>query len=128
MVELKTPREIAVLREAGRVVAEALAAVRERAEVGVTLPNWTGWRRRSSTRAASHPGFPRLSPVVGADPVPGVICASINDAVVHGIPGPHSPGRRRPGEHRLRGLRARLVRRRRDQLHRRQRSARPTSS
>ena len=37
MVELKTSREIGLLREAGRVVAEALAAVRERATIGVTL-------------------------------------------------------------------------------------------
>lgn len=37
MVEQKTPREIARQRQAGQIVAEALAAVRGRAEVGITL-------------------------------------------------------------------------------------------
>ena len=67
MVKLKTPRDIAVLREAGRVVAEALAAVRERAEVGITLAELDRVAAKVIDKAAATPRVPRLPPVVGTD-------------------------------------------------------------
>ena len=52
MIELKTSREIGQLREAGRVVAEALAAVRAHAGVGVMLG------RAGPGRSKGHQGVP----------------------------------------------------------------------
>jgi methionyl aminopeptidase len=86
MVELKTSRELALLREAGRVVAEALAEVRDRAEVGVTLIELDRLAAKVIDRAGAVPAFLGYHPSWAPTPFPGVICASVNDAVVHGIP------------------------------------------
>jgi len=74
MVELKTEREIAQQREAGRVVAEALAAVRGKAEVGVTLAELDEVAATVIKKAGAAPAFlnynphgrPRLIPVSSA--------------------------------------------------------------
>jgi methionyl aminopeptidase len=86
MVELKTAREIALQRDAGRVVAEALAAVRERAEVGVTLAELDRVAAGVMQKAGATPAFLDYQPSWAPTPYPGVICTSVNDAVVHGIP------------------------------------------
>jgi methionyl aminopeptidase len=86
MVELKTPRELALLREAGRVVAEALAEVRDRAEVGVTLAELDRLAAKVIDQAGATPAFLGYHPSWAPTPFPAVICASVNDAVVHGIP------------------------------------------
>jgi len=86
MVELKTAREIGLLREAGRVVAEALATVRERAAVGITLAELDQVAADVIQRARATPAFLGYHPSWAPTPFPGVICASVNDAVVHGVP------------------------------------------
>lgn len=86
MVELKTPRELVLLREAGRVVAEALDAVRERAEVGITLVELDRLAAKVIDKAGATPAFLGYHPSWAPTPFPGVICASVNDAVVHGVP------------------------------------------
>lgn len=86
MVELKTSREIGLLRDAGRVVAQALAAVRERAEVGVTLAELDQVATTTIDKAGATPAFLHYHPSWAPAPYPGVICASINNAVVDGIP------------------------------------------
>lgn len=86
MVELKTSPEIALQREAGRVVAESLAAVRERAEVGVTLAELDRVAAVIIDKAGATPAFLDYHPSWAPGPYPGVICASVNDVVVHGIP------------------------------------------
>ncbi|MCU1493264.1 MAG: methionine aminopeptidase [Acidimicrobiaceae bacterium] len=86
MIELKTPREIALLREAGRVVASALAAVRAHAAVGVSLRELDREAAKVIKGAGAKPAFLNYHPSWAPVPFPGVICVSINDAVVHGIP------------------------------------------
>ena len=86
MIELKTSREIGVLRQAGRVVAEALAAVRQRAAVGVTLSELDQVAAQVIKGAGATPAFLGYHPSWAPTPYPGVICASVNDAVVHGVP------------------------------------------
>ncbi|MFG2752661.1 type I methionyl aminopeptidase [Streptomyces xanthophaeus] len=89
MVELKTEQSIDKMRAAGRVVAHALAAVRDRAQVGVSLRELDAAAREVLGGAGASSPFlgyrPRFAPV----PFPAVICASVNDAIVHGIPGDH---------------------------------------
>ncbi|QRP47326.1 type I methionyl aminopeptidase [Amycolatopsis sp. FDAARGOS 1241] len=87
MVELKTPAEIAAMREAGRVVARALAAVREAASTGVSLVELDAVAAQVMTEAGAKPSFLGYHPRWAPTPYPGVICASVNDAIVHGIPG-----------------------------------------
>lgn len=86
MVELKTDQSIDLMRAAGRVVAHALAAVRDRADVGVSLLELDAVAREVLREAGASSPFlgyrPRFAPV----PFPAVVCASVNDAIVHGIP------------------------------------------
>lgn len=86
MVELKTPGEIEAMREAGRIVAQALAAVRSNAAVGSRLTDLDEVAHAVLRQAGADSPFlgykPRFAPV----PFPAVICASINDAALHGIP------------------------------------------
>jgi methionyl aminopeptidase len=82
-LEIKTPEQILLMREAGLVVADALAAVRDAVRPGVTtgeLDQVAAGLIRSRGAAPSFLGY-------GEPPFPATICASVNDAVVHGIPG-----------------------------------------
>ncbi len=86
MSMLKTPDQISVMREAGSVVANALAAVKEHADVGVSLKELDEVAADVIEGAGAKPAFLDYHPRWAAVPFPGVICASVNDAVVHGIP------------------------------------------
>ncbi|YCK83784.1 type I methionyl aminopeptidase [Arthrobacter sp. D3-18] len=86
MSMLKSPDQIAMMREAGRVVANALSAVREQADVGVSLKELDDVAAAVISDAGAKPAFLDYHPRWAAVPFPGVICTSVNDAVVHGIP------------------------------------------
>ncbi len=87
MVELKTDAEIAVMREAGRVVARCLAAVQAASVSGATLKQLDTVAHDLMDDAGAKPAFLDYHPRFAPSPYPGVICASVNDAVVHAIPG-----------------------------------------
>ncbi|WP_380173516.1 type I methionyl aminopeptidase [Kineococcus sp. DHX-1] len=87
MVELKTPGEVEAMRAAGRVVGQALVAVREAAAVGVRLDELDAVAREVVFGAGATSPFLGYQPRFADSPFPGVICASVNDAVLHGIPG-----------------------------------------
>ncbi len=86
MIVRKTAREIDALREAGRVVARCHAAIRETAEVGTTLKELDDVAHQVMRDHDATPAFLGYQPHFSTSPFPGVICASINDVVVHGIP------------------------------------------
>lgn len=84
MSGLKTPREIQNMRKAGRLVAQAHQMVREMMEPGVT----TGEIDAAVERLfEQHGATPIFKGVPGPVPYPAVTCISINEEVVHGIPG-----------------------------------------
>ncbi|MGW7366410.1 type I methionyl aminopeptidase [Streptomyces sp. NPDC054841] len=87
MVEIKTDTSLDAMRAAGRVVAQALAAVRDKAAVGVTLRTLDEAARAVLREAGAGSPFLDYRPDWAPTPFPAVICASVNDAVVHGIPG-----------------------------------------
>ncbi len=89
MIELKSRGELAAMREAGRVVAAALAAVRRHAAVGVSLTELDEVAAQVIADAGAVPSFLDYHPRFAPTPYPAVICASVNDAVVHGIPTEH---------------------------------------
>ncbi|AQT75229.1 type I methionyl aminopeptidase [Streptomyces sp. fd1-xmd] len=86
MVELKTAPEIEKMRAAGRVVARALAAVRKAAHVGVALSDLDRVAREVLRGAGATSPFLGYRPSFAPVPFPAVVCASVNDAIVHGIP------------------------------------------
>ncbi|GAA2132649.1 type I methionyl aminopeptidase [Kitasatospora kazusensis] len=87
MVEIKSDTALESMREAGRVVARALAATREAAAVGVGLRELDEAARAVLAEAGAQSPFLGYQPSFAPVPFPAVICASVNDAVVHGIPG-----------------------------------------
>ena len=86
MIVKKSAREIEALREAGRVVAHAHRAMREVAGVGVTLKELDAVARDVLADAGATSAFLDYHPPFAPSPFPGVICASVNDVIVHGIP------------------------------------------
>ncbi|MFJ5845067.1 type I methionyl aminopeptidase [Streptomyces sp. NPDC092903] len=86
MVQLKTDTSIEAMREAGRVVAQVLAATRDAAAPGVSLRELDEVARGVLRGAGAGSPFLNYRPDFAPVPFPGVICTSVNDAVVHGIP------------------------------------------
>lgn len=86
MVELKTDAELALMRAAGRVVANALAAVRATVAVGVSLRELDTVAADVIRAAGATSSFLHYHPHFAPTPYPAVICASVNDVIVHGIP------------------------------------------
>lgn len=86
MVEIKTDTSLDAMRAAGRVVARALAAVRETAAVGVTARALDETARAVLREAGAASPFLGYRPSWAPAPFPAVVCVSVNDAIVHGIP------------------------------------------
>ncbi|GAA0829037.1 type I methionyl aminopeptidase [Streptosporangium amethystogenes subsp. fukuiense] len=95
MVEIKTVAELDAMREAGRVVALALEAVREHARVGVGLLELDEVAAAVISGAGAKSAFLGYKPGFAPTPFPAVICASVNNVIVHGIPDGY---RLRPGD------------------------------
>jgi methionyl aminopeptidase len=82
--ELKSKREIELMREAGKIVAEALNLCKEMAKPGVRTIDINDAVEQLYTKYGAislFKGYP------GRTPFPAVICSSLNEQVVHGIPG-----------------------------------------
>ncbi|MFA9428914.1 type I methionyl aminopeptidase [Egicoccus sp. AB-alg2] len=86
MIIRKSRKDIAGLREAGRVVALAHRAMRAAADVGVTLRDLDEVARDVLREHGATSAFLDYHPHFAPTPFPGVICASKNDVIVHGIP------------------------------------------
>ncbi|MCI1823293.1 MAG: type I methionyl aminopeptidase [Megasphaera sp.] len=81
MIILKSKHEIECIREAGRITADALELMRKLAQPGVTTGELD---RRCEEYIRSRGAFPSCKGYYG---YPATICASVNEEVVHGIPG-----------------------------------------
>ncbi|MGW3507443.1 type I methionyl aminopeptidase [Streptomyces sp. NPDC000994] len=86
MVELKTDTSIDAMYEAGQVVARALTAARKAAGVGVSLLELDELAHDVLRAAGAASPFLGYRPSFAPTPFPAVLCASVNDAIVHGIP------------------------------------------
>ncbi|QEU90724.1 type I methionyl aminopeptidase [Streptomyces kanamyceticus] len=86
MVELKTAQSIDAMREAGRIVAQGLTAAREAAAVGVSLLDLDEAAHAVLRKAGASSPFLGYRPHFAPTPFPAVLCVSVNDAIVHGIP------------------------------------------
>ncbi|HEX6872736.1 MAG TPA: type I methionyl aminopeptidase [Micromonosporaceae bacterium] len=86
MVTLKSDAEIATMREAGRIVARTLAAVAAAARPGVRLVDLDELAAEVIAAEGAKPSFLGYHPTWAPRPYPGVLCLSVNDAIVHGIP------------------------------------------
>ncbi|MGE2737386.1 type I methionyl aminopeptidase [Mycolicibacterium vaccae] len=86
MVELKTTSEIAAMRTTGAFVAEVLDDLQARAQVGVNLLDLEHRARDMVAARGAQSCYWDYAPSFGRGPFRNVICLSVNDAVLHGLP------------------------------------------
>ncbi|MBO9520891.1 MAG: type I methionyl aminopeptidase [Nocardioidaceae bacterium] len=86
MIELYTPAEIEQMRPAGRFVADVLSALKEAAGVGVNLLDLDALAARMIDERGATSCYVDYHPSFGAMPFGKVLCTSVNDAVLHGLP------------------------------------------
>jgi methionyl aminopeptidase len=82
-LEIKTPAQIDLMRVSGLLVGRTLELLREAARPGVTTGELD---RLAEAHIRDHGGIPSFKGY-SHPPFPATICASVNDEVVHGIPG-----------------------------------------
>ena len=85
-ITIKSDKEIELIRQARKVVAEAKAHVKDAVKPGVTTSELDSIAEKVIRGMGAVPSFKGYA-AGGPIPFPGTICASINDEIVHGIPG-----------------------------------------
>lgn len=80
MIALRSPREIERIRDASKIVAESLLAVKEAAKPGVSTYDLDQVAEQTTRKLGGRPAFK------GYLGFPACLCTSVNDRVVHGIP------------------------------------------
>ncbi|WP_404435249.1 type I methionyl aminopeptidase [Microbacterium aerolatum] len=86
MIELRTPAEIEEMRAAGRFVAETLATLRDETKIGTNLLTIDRKAHDLIRKSGAESCYIDYAPSFGNGPFGKVICTSINDAVLHGLP------------------------------------------
>ena len=81
MIKLKSPENIAAMQRAGRLAGEVREAVKAYAKVGMTTRELDLYARKIIKKGGAEPSF------LGYNGYPANICISVNEQVVHGIPG-----------------------------------------
>jgi len=79
-IQIKTPGQIATMREAGLVVSHTLDVLTDAVEPGITTADLDAIAEREIRDAGAVPSFK------GYHGYPATICTSVNDQIVHGIP------------------------------------------
>ena len=82
-IEIKTPEQIEIMRKAGLVVGRTLELLRETVRPGVTTGELDAIAEDNIRSSGATPSFLGYS----VPPFPASICTSVNDEIVHGIPG-----------------------------------------
>jgi methionyl aminopeptidase len=85
-ISIKSRRELELMRDAGRHVAEILLILREAAAPGVTTAELDELASQELSRRGLKSPFIGYAPG-GLPPYPAVLCVSVNEEIVHGIPG-----------------------------------------
>lgn len=81
MTVIKSPREIAIMRQAGKIVAIALQRLREEIKPGIKTSHLDSVAERELQKCGAKGSFK------GYRGFPACLCVSVNDEIVHGIPG-----------------------------------------
>jgi methionyl aminopeptidase len=86
-MSIKNSREVAKMREAGRVVSVIHERIERAIAPGITTGDLDGIARQTLAELGATSSFLGYGGGPGRRPFPGHICASVNDVIVHGIPG-----------------------------------------
>ncbi len=95
MITVKSTHELTIMRRAGQIVAEVHAGLAERIRPGVSTAELDAFAEAHIRAAGATPTFK------GYNGFPATLCISVNEEVIHGIPGKY---RLKEGGHRLGGL------------------------
>lgn len=87
MVVLKSPREIELMRSAGRIVHEVLDRMREMVRPGLRTAELGRTAEEMILSAGGEALFKGVCSPAARFPFPSAVCVSVNEEVVHGIPG-----------------------------------------
>ena len=82
MIIIKSPREIDLMRQAGKITAGARTIARQMVEPGVTTQQIDREVQKFITKSGATPSF------LNYGGFPASACISVNDEIIHGIPGP----------------------------------------
>jgi methionyl aminopeptidase len=86
VIELRTPAEIEQMKAAGSFVASVLEATRDAADVGVNLLDLDALAHDMIRARGAESCYIDYHPSFGGSPFGKVICTSVNDGVLHGLP------------------------------------------
>ncbi len=86
MIEVLSPRQVDAARPAGAFVGSTLAELQRRAEPGTNLLEINDWTVELIARRGAVSCYVDYAPSFGRGPFGKVICTSVNDAVLHGLP------------------------------------------
>jgi len=86
VIELRTPTQIEEMRPAGRFVASVIDALAAKADVGVNLLELDAVAHDMIRERGAESCYLDYHPSFGASPFGKVLCTSVNDAVLHGLP------------------------------------------
>ena len=86
MIEILTPTQLEQARPSGRFVGATLQALRERVGPGTNLLEIDAWTRQLISDGGAESCYIDYAPSFGRGPFGKVICTSVNDAVLHGLP------------------------------------------
>lgn len=86
MIELLSPRQIDEMRPAGEFVASVLTRLAETADVGMNLLELDALAHAMITERGAESCYIDYAPSFGRGPFGKVLCTSVNDAVLHGLP------------------------------------------
>lgn len=81
-IEIKSPREIEIMRQSAKIVATVLKEISEMVQPGMTTADLDAYAEKRIREMDATPSFK------GYHGFPASICASVNNEVVHGIPNP----------------------------------------
>ena len=90
MISIKSPKEIEYMRESGRIVALALAEIEKAIKPGITTRELDKIATDVLKQNGAIPSFKGQEGFEGSKPYPATICASVNNQVIHGIPGEYT--------------------------------------
>ena len=85
-ITVKSSREMDLMRQAGRIIAEAKLAVRNALAPGVTSLEMDALAEEIIKKRGAIPSFKGYQPSPHMPPFPATICFSFNEEIVHGIP------------------------------------------
>ena len=90
MILIKSQKEIEYMRESGRIVALALDAIEKAVRPGVTTRELDKIATDVLKKEGAIPSFKGQQGFEGSKPYPATICASVNNQIIHGIPGDYA--------------------------------------